>query len=70
MRAAQVTKWIHPIVTQHEPDVPQLIAKLSVRGIEMLPVPGIGTVLQLAVILLALIRCVPGHQLGILVVSK
>ena len=66
MRDVEVTKWIHPIGTQREPDVPHLVAKLQELGVETLPLLAIERVPQLAIILCALIRSMPGHQLGIL----
>jgi len=66
MRAAEVTEWIHPIGTQCEPDVLRLVAKLRELGVETLPLLAIRRVLQLAIVLHALIRCMSGHQLGIL----
>ena len=70
MRAAEVTEWIHPIGTQCEPDVLRLVAKLRELGVETLPLLAIERVLQLAIVLHVLIRCMPGHQLGILVVLE
>ena len=45
-------------------------AKLRERGVATLPLPAIGRVPQLAIVLRALIRCMPGHQLGILGVPE
>ena len=70
MRAAEVTEQIHPIGTQREPDVPRLVAKLPELGIEVLPLLATQRVPQLAIILRVLIRCMPGHQLGILEVLE
>ena len=70
MRAAKVTERIHPIGTQREPNIPRLIAKVRELCIETLPLLAIGRVPQLAIILHALIRCMLGHQLGILGVPE
>ena len=70
MRAAEVTEWIHPIGTQREPDVPRLVVKLSELGVETLPLLAIRRVPLLAIVLCALIRCMLGHQLGILGVPE
>ena len=70
MRAAEVTELIHPVGTQRKPDVPRLVAKLSKLGVEMLPLLAIVGVPHLAIVLCVLIRCMLGHQLGILGVPE
>jgi hypothetical protein len=68
--AAKVTERVHPIGTQHEPDVPRLVTKLLQElSVEALPLRAIGWVSQLAIILRAFCRCMPGHQLDILWVT-
>jgi hypothetical protein len=66
MVAAHITKWVHPIGTQRELDVPRLVAKLFLElGVEALPLLAIGWVSQLAIILHVFYRFMPRHQLGI-----
>ena len=45
VRAAKLTERVHPVGTQHEPNMPGLLAKLWVGLVEILPLLAIGWVL-------------------------
>jgi hypothetical protein len=52
VRAVEITEGIHPVGTQHKPDIPGLVPKLWELGVETLPLLAIGGMSQLAIILL------------------
>jgi hypothetical protein len=69
MLTAPLSKWIHSIGTQCEPNISWFIGKVSMIVIEILPLLPIGWMSKLPIIFV-LIRSMPAHKFGILGVSE
>jgi hypothetical protein len=69
MLAASLSKWIHSISTQYEPNISWFIDKVLVAVIEILPLLPIGWMSKLPIVFV-LIKSMPAHKFGILRVSE
>ena len=69
MLAAPLSKWVHSISTQCEPNISRFIGKVSVVVIEILPLLPIGWMSKLPIVFV-LIRSMLAHKFGILRVSE
>jgi hypothetical protein len=69
MLAAPLSKWIHSVSTQCEPNISWFLRKVLMVFIEIFPLLGIGWVPKLSIVFV-LIRSMPAHKFGILWVSE
>jgi hypothetical protein len=67
--AAPLSKWIHSISTQYEPNISLFLCKVLVVFIEIFSLLAIGWEPKLPIIFV-LIRSMPAHKFGILWVSE